>query len=336
MEQHRIVGTTRRAVLAGLAAALVPAPLVAQAQPRDVMRRLGVLTVTSNSQLVQGLNAALVQALGALGWHEGSNLHIDWRFAGGDSALVERAAAELVALGPDVVYAAGTIAIAALRRQTRTIPIVFTLTIDPVGQGFVASLAHPGGNVTGFTAYAPPMAGKWLEMLTQITPAVAHVAVLGSPTLPPYDLMLSNVEEAGRSLAVAVDGAPCRDDAEIEAATAKLAREVRGGLLVIPDAFNSSHRDAIITFAAKYRLPAIYPERTYAKDGGLMSYGSDFVDQYRRAAAYLDRILNGEKPGDLPVQDPTKFELVLNLRTAKALGVTFSQSLLVSADEVIE
>ena len=231
----------------------------------------------------------------------------------------------------------GSPAVEALRRQTSTIPIVFALVTDPVGQGFVASLARPGGNITGFSAYDPPMAGKWLGMLTQITPPVARVAVLFNPATAPYaGLMLRAIEDAAPSFAVTVRAAPVHDDAEIEAMMAGLAREERGGLLVLPGAFTNVHRDAIVALAARHRLPAVYPFRFFATIGGLMSYGIDHDDLFRRAAAYVDRILKGAKPGDLPVQRPTKFELVINLKTAKALGITVAPSLLATADEVIE
>ena len=232
-------------------------------------------------------------------------------------------AAELIALNPEVLVAWGSPSVAALRRQISTIPIVLVNVTDPVGQGFVESLARPGGNITGFTDYDPPMAGKWLGMLTQITPPVARVAVLFNPATAPFaGLMLRAIEEAARSFAVAVRAAPCHDDAEIEAMMAGLAREERGGLLVLPENFNIVHRDAIITLAARYRLPAVYPYRFFTAIGGLMSYGIDPNDLFRRAASYVDRILKGAKPADFPVQNPSKFELVINLKTAQALGLT--------------
>ncbi len=338
MGERGFLGATRRTILASIAAALMPGPLAAQPQPRDGMRRLGVLMSPRNDPNGQARAAALVQGLAALNWHEGGNLHIEWRWAGGDPALFERYAAELVALGPDVLVAgASSTAVEALRRQTSTIPIVFVVVADPVGQGFVASLARPGGNITGFSAYDPPMAGKWLGMLTQIAPPVAHVAVLYNPATAPYAaLMLRAIEEAARSLAVAERAAPVNDDAELEAMMAGLVREERGGLLVLPDPFTGGHRDAIIAVAARHRLPAVYPYRYFTASGGLMSYGIDQDDHYRRSAGYVDRILKGANPGELPVQRPTKFEMALNLKTAKALGVTFPPSLLAGADEVIE
>jgi putative ABC transport system substrate-binding protein len=280
---------------------------------------------------------ALAQGLAALNWHEGDNLRVDWRWAGGDAALYERYAAELVALGPEVILAPGTASVEALQRQASTIPIVFTLVADPVGQGFVASLARPGGNITGFSGYDTSMVTKWLAMLTQIVPPVARVAVLYNPATTPYaGLMLHAIEEAAPSLGAAVRDAPVHDDAEIEATMTGLARVERSGLLVLPNAFANTHRDAIVALAARYRLPAVYPFRFFAEAGGLMSYGTDRSDPFRRAADYIDRILKGAKPSDLPVQNPTKFELVLNSKTANALGVAFPVTLLATADEVIE
>jgi len=343
VEHDPIMRTTRRKVLAVVAATLAAGPLAVQAQPRDGRephgsRRLGVLMPTlAKDPQGQALAAALVQGLGALGWKEGTDLRIDWRWVGGDLVLFDRYAAELVALGPDVLLAMGSPSVAALRRQTSTIPIVFTIVTDPIGQGFVESLSRPGGNMTGFSNYDPPMAGKWLGMLTQITPPVARVAVLYDPATAAYaGLMLRAIEEAAPSQRVVAQPAPCRDDAEIEAIMAGLAREERDGLLVLPDPLTISHREAIIALAARHRLPAVYPFRFYAESGGLMSYGTDQVDLFRGAASYVDRILKGAKPADLPVQAPAKFELVINLKTAKALGVTVAPSLLSIADDVIE
>jgi putative tryptophan/tyrosine transport system substrate-binding protein len=339
MRKRAIGCTTRRAVFTGIAAALAPRPLVAQAQSRCGMRRLGVLMGGSGSDdpLGQARAAALMQGLGALNWRDGGNLRIDWRWAGGDPALYERYAAELIAFDPDVLVAWGSPGVAALRRHSSTIPIVIVNVTDPVGQGFVESLAHPGGNITGFTDYDPPMAGKWLGMLTQIVPPVARAAVLFNPATAPFaGMMLRVMEETAPSLAVAVRASPCRDDAEIEAMMADLPREGRGGLVILPENFNIVHRDAIITLAARYRLPAVYPYRFFTESGGLMSYGIDPYDLFRRAASYVDRILKGGKPGDFPVQNPDKFELVVNLKTARALSITVAPSLLGTANEVIE
>ena len=327
---------SRRDFIELTAGAAVGLPLTAHAQPRDGMRRVGVLMGGPDDPLGQARAAALVQGLGALNWHEGGNLRIDWRWASGDPALYERYAVELIALNPDVLVAWGSPSVAALRRQISTIPIVLVNVTDPVGQGFVESLARPGGNITGFTDYDPPMAGKWLGMLTQITPPVARVAVLFNPATAPFaGLMLRVIEESAPSLAVAVQATPCRDDAELAAMMAGLAREERGGVLVLPENFNIVHRDAIITLAARYRLPAVYPYRFFTAIGGLMSYGIDPNDLFRRAATYVDRILKGAKPADFPVHNPSKFELVINLKTAQALGITVAPSLLTTADEVM-
>jgi len=336
--RHRPVGlTTRRAVFAGIAAALAPRPLPAQEQSRDGMHRLGVLMGVSDDPLGQTRAAALVQGLSALNWHDGGNLRIDWRWAGGDPALYERYAAELIALDPEVLVAWASPSVAALRRRTSTIPIVIVNVTDPVGQGFVESLARPGGNITGFTDYDPPMAGKWLWLLTQLIPPVVRAAILFNPATAPFaGMMVRVIEESAPSLAMTVRTAPYRDDAEIEAMMTGLAREERGGLLILPENFNIVHRDAIITLAARYRLPAVYPYRFFTASGGLMSYGIDPNDLFRRAASYADRILKGAKPADFPVQNPSKFELVINLKTARALGITVAPLLLATADEVIE
>jgi putative ABC transport system substrate-binding protein len=315
-------------------------PLAARAQKVESVRRLGVLMGSANDTVGRANATALVQGLGALGWKEGGNLRIEWRWTGGDgggnAALFERYATEVLAFEPEVLMA-GTAAIEAVRRHNSTIPIVFTNVTDPVGQGFVESLAHPAGNTTGFSNYDPPMAGKWLTMLTQITPPIGRVAVLYNPATTPFaGLMLRAIEDTAPSLKVAVRAAPVNDDAEIEALMARLAREERGGLLVLPNLFTTVHRNAIVTLAARHRLPAVYAFRYFTRIGGLMSYGVDQPDLYRRAAVYVDRILKGAKPRDLPVQLPTKFELVINLKTAKVLGITLAPSLLGTADEVIE
>ena len=328
----------RRNFVALAAGAVIGRPLLAQAQAQGGMRRVGVLmSLRSDDPEGHAYAAALVQGLGALGWHEGANLRLDWRWAGGDPALFQRYASELVAHSPDVLVAFSSPSVEAMRRETTTIPMVFTVVSDPIGQGFVASLAHPGGNITGFSAYDPPMAGKWLQMLTQITPPVANVVVLYNPATAPYaGLMLHAIEEAAPSLRVSVRAARYRDDAELEAIMAGLGHEEHGGLLFLQDVFAIAHRNAIVTLAARYRLPAVYPYRFIAASGGLMSYGTEYADLFRRAAAYVDRILKGETPADLPVQAPTKFELVINLNTAKALGITVAPALLAGADEVIE
>jgi putative tryptophan/tyrosine transport system substrate-binding protein len=314
-------------------------PIAARAQQPERMRRIGVLMGFSSTDLEgQTRTAAFVQGLGAQNWHEGSNLRIDWRWGGGDRALFERYAAELLSLGPEVLVAGGSsAAVETLQQQTTTIPIVFVNIIDPIGQGFVASLAKPGGNITGFSNYDTAMAGKWLEMLKQVTSGVTRVAVLYNPTTAPYaPSILHTIEEVAPSFALAVRAAPANDAAEITTTMAGLAQEEHVGLLVLPDISTTLHRDAIVALAARYHLPAVYPYRYFTALGGLMSYGIDPIDLFRRAASYVDRILKGEKPAELPVQLPTKFELVINLKTAKSLGLTVPQSLLSRADEMIE
>jgi putative ABC transport system substrate-binding protein len=280
---------------------------------------------------------AFRNALAKLGWTEGKNIRIEVRWGGADPVLFASYAAELVKLSPELLFCDGTAALEALRRQTRTIPIVFAVVTDPVAQGFVASLARPDGNITGFSAMQPSMIGKGFGMLTQLVPPVARVAVLYNPATMPYaEQMIRAVEEAALPLAVTVRGAPANDVAEIDAMAAELAREERGGMVVLPSTFTVSHRATIIALASRHRLTAVYFFPYFATEGGLMSYGVDVTDLHIRSAAYVDRILRGEKPGDLPIQLPTKFELVINLKAAKALGVSIAPSLLATADEVIE
>ena len=327
----------RREFITLLGSAAAAWPLVARAQQPERMRRIGVLMGAVESDPARRSQlAAFRGALAKLGWREGSNLGIEVRW-GADPELCARYAAELVALGPEVLLADSSPSLEALHRQTRTIPIVFVTVADPVGQGFVANLAHPGGNITGFSVFDAPMASKWLEMLTQITPPVTRVAMLFNPATTPYaNLILQAMEEAAPSFAVAVRAAPVNSDSEVDAVMAALAREGRGGVLVLTSIFTATNRDAIITLAARHRLPAVYAFPFFAEAGGLMSYGVDVADVHRRAADYVNRILNGDKPGDLPVQTPTKFHLVINLKTARALDITVATSLLAIADEVIE
>lgn len=328
----------RRAVLAGIAASLAPHPLRAQTPPRDGVKRLGVLMGNlASDPVAQAYTASLIKGLRALDWRDGDNLRIDWRWSGGDSGLFDRYAAELVALGPDVLLAQSSPSVVALRQKTSTLPIIFTMVSDPVGQGFVENLARPGRNITGFSDFNALMAGKWLEMLTQVAPPVARVSVLYNPATAPYaGLMMRAIEDAAPAFAVTARAAPCRNEAEIEALIADLAGGGRGGLLVLTDIFTIVHAGTILAAAAHHRLPTVYFTRSFTVAGGLMSYGIDYADLFLRAAAYVDRILRGASPGDLPVQQPTRFELVINLKTAKALDITLSTTLLATADEVIE
>lgn len=316
--------------LLGVIAAL---PASVQAQP-DATRRLGVLSVTAAEDAIgQARSTILVEALAGHGWKERDNLRIDWRSGGGDRAKIARFADELVALKPDILLAVGTPSVEELRQRTTTIPIVFAVVTDPVSQGFVKNLAHPGGNVTGFTDYDGPLAGKWLEMLTQVTPPVRRVFVVYNPETAPFaPLMLRTLEDAGRTLHVLVEPAPVSDAGSIAA----LASRKEGGLLVLPDFFTMANRAQLLAVIGEARLPAVFWSRTFVEEGGLMSYSTDSAEQLRRAASYIDRILRGAQAADLPVQNPTKFELTINLKTAKALGITLPAGLLAIANDVIE
>lgn len=317
--------------LLGMTAAL-PASVLAQ-QP-NATRRLGVLSVTADDDAVGNERSGiLVEALAALGWKERDNLVIDWRSGGGDRARIARLAEEMIAQKPDVLFAVGTPSVEELHRRTTTTPIVFAIVTDPVSQGFVQNLAHPGGNMTGFTDYDGPLAGKWLEMLTQLTPKVSRVLIVYNPATAPFaPLMLRTIEDAGRVLGVTVEPAPVQDAASIAA----LASRKDAALLVLPDFFTMVHRAQLLKAVNEGELPAMFWSRSFVEEGGLMSYSTDGTEQLRRAAAYIDRILKGAQPADLPVQNPTKFELVINLKTARALGVTIPDSLLVTAHDVVE
>jgi putative ABC transport system substrate-binding protein len=304
----------------------------------EQMRRVGVLIAFSeNDPVSQATVTAFAQALGRLGWVDGKNIRIDYRFAAGDAVLFETYAAELVGLSPDAILAGTPPAITALLQQTRTIPIVFVLVVDPVGLGFIQSLARPGGNVTGFGAFDPPIVGKWLQLLKEIAPAVTRVAVIFNPDTAPFAPLFNRViETAAPSFGMTVTFAPVRSDEAIEEAIATLAREPGGGLINLPDVFTATHRGVTIAAAARYSLPLIGPAQFFPKAGGLMSYWFDPVDMHAQAASYIDRILTGANPADLPVQQPTKYSLVINLNTAKALGLTVPPGMLDLADEVIE
>jgi putative tryptophan/tyrosine transport system substrate-binding protein len=331
------VGIGRREFISALGSATVW-PFAARAQQAERIRRIGFLATGLVSDLLsKDFANAFLHGLDALGWKDGVNLHIDWRWGGVDVPLMAHQAAELVALAPDVLLAGGNLAVEPLREQTRTIPVVFALVSDPVGMGYVQSLPHPGGNITGFSAYDPPIYTKQVQMLTEITPPAATVAVLYNPESAPYaGRMVRAMDDAAKALGVVLREAPCHDDGEIQAMMSALARDGRGGVLALGDAFNQVHRLAIIALALEYRIPTVAAERQITEIGGLMSYTIDLPDLFRRSATYVDRILKGAKPSDLPVQLPTKFEIAINLKTAKALGVTITPSLLATADEVIE
>jgi putative tryptophan/tyrosine transport system substrate-binding protein len=312
-------------------------PLAARAQqPGERMRRIGVLMyLAADDPEGQARLAAFAQALKQLGWNEGRNLRIDTRWARADD--LHRHAAELVALAPDVLVAAtGTATVAPLLQATRTVPIVFVTVVDPVGAGFVASLARPGGNATGFTIYEYSMSGKWLELLKEIAPPVTRAAVLRDPAVASGIGQFGAVQIVAPSLGVEVTPVDIRDAGEIERAVSAFANGSNGGLVVTGSAGAIVHRELIATLAARYRLPAVYPARYSVNAGGLISYGPDLIDQFRRAAGYVDRILKGERPADLPVQAPNKYEVVINLKTAKTLGLEIPPTLLARADEVIE
>jgi putative tryptophan/tyrosine transport system substrate-binding protein len=315
-------------------------PLGARAQQPERMRRVGVLMSTGNPEgdpESRARSAALRQGLEKLGWTEGQNIQLDYRWARGDPDQVQMLAKELVRLQPDVIVANTTTACIALKRETTTIPVVFVNVVDPIGSGLVASLARPGGNFTGLIHFEPSMAGKWLEMLKEIAPSVVRVAILYSPeTLPSYALYVRVVEAAAPSFAITPVTTPANNAAEIERAIDAFAREPNGGLIVLPDATPVVNRGLIVALAARDHLPAVYPFGFFARDGGLMSYGVDADDRFRESASYIDHILKGAKPAELPVQLPTKFEMVVNIKTAKALGLDVPMHLQQRADEVIE
>jgi ABC-type uncharacterized transport system substrate-binding protein len=296
-----------------------------------------LLAGAEDDPFVQADIAALQQGLDKLGWIEGRNIKLDYRWGRANTDRFPVIARELLALQPDLIVAVTTTAAIALKRETATTPVVFVNVVDPIGSGLVTSLARPGGNFTGFIHFEPGMAGKWLEMLKQVAPSLTRVAILYSDkTLPSHGLYMRTVEAAAPSFAIVPIATPANDAAEIERAIDAFAREPKGGLIVLPDATPVVNRDLIITRAGRNHLPAVYPFSFFVRDGGLMSYGVDAIDRYRQAASYVDRILKGAKPADLPVQMPTKFELVINLKTARTLGLTIPQSLLLQADEVIQ
>jgi putative ABC transport system substrate-binding protein len=328
----------RREFIALLGGAAVAWPRAARAQQADRMRRVGVLEArTADDREAQARLAAFLQGLQELGWTDGRNVRIDYRWAAADADRSRTYAAELVAVGPDVILAAGSLSVAALQQTTRTVPIVFVNIIDPVGAGFVARLARPGGNTTGFTSFEYSLSGKWLELLKEITPNLTRIAILRDPALAAGIGQFAAIQAmAPPSFGVELSPIDVRDGGEIERDIAAFARESNGGLIVTGSSATAVHRELIIMLAARHRLPAVYPFRYFVTSGGLISYGPDPIEQYRRAAGYVDRILKGEKAADLPVQSPTKYELAINLKTANALGLTMPPSLLARADQVIE
>jgi putative ABC transport system substrate-binding protein len=327
----------RREFIAGLGSAAA-SPLVGRAQQLDRMRRIGVLIPGNENDSLSKLQlAAFTQGLAALGWTEGRNVRIELRSYSADINRIRVIARELVGLQPDIILTGATAATVALQRETRTIPIVFASVGDPVASSIVARLDRPSGNITGFASTEAALGGKWLELLSEIAPGLKRAAILFNPdTAAQAPTFLPSFETAARSLKLMPIIAPVHSDAEIETAIIALGREPGGGLATVGDAFTLQHRAPIISAAARNNVPAVYRFSDFARDDGLLSYGPDPVDPYRRAASYVDRILRGEKPGDLPVQFPTKFEMIVNLKTVKALGLTVPQSILLRADEVIE
>jgi len=313
-------------------------PLAARAQQPDRMRLIGVLMAYAESDsTAQSWLAAFRAALAKLGWTEGSNLRIELRWSAADPEKIRTFAKELVDLRPDAIFGVTTPVIAALARETKTIPIVFASVSDPIGSGFAVNLAHPGGNITGFTVNDPAVGGKWVELLKEIAPRTVRVALLFNPaTAVPIQFFMPSIQAAASSFAIEVSAAPVHAKDEIEGVIAAQAHSPGGGLIVMPDAFNEPIREQIIALAARYRVPTIYYNRFFSELGGLISYGELRVETFRLAAGYIDRILKGEKPADLPVQAPTKFELIINLKTAKALGLTIPDKLMALANEVIE
>jgi putative tryptophan/tyrosine transport system substrate-binding protein len=332
-----IRGMKRRAFIAALGGAAAW-PLVARAQQAERMRLIGVLmSYVESDPAAQSDFAAFRGALTKLGWTEGTDLRIEVRWGAADQDRVNKFAKELVDLRPDAILGVTQSVTSALARQTRTIPIVFAVVSDPIGGGLAPSLAHPSGNITGFTYVDPAVGGKWIELLKEIAPRTVRVALLFNPgTAAPPEFFMPFIQAAASSFAVQATAAPVHAKDEIEGVIAAQARNPGGGLIVMPDPFNVTNRDLIIALAARYNVPAIYNVPFYAKSGGLIAYGTDRAESFRQAAGYVDRILKGAKPADLPVQQPTKFELVVNLKTAKALGLTVPPTLLARADEVIE
>jgi putative tryptophan/tyrosine transport system substrate-binding protein len=312
-------------------------PLAARAQQADRMRRIGVLTsATTDDTEFQAWVGAFRQALQELGWTDGRNIHIDYRYTAGDAERTRKYAAELAALAPDVILAPGASTVGPLLQATRTVPIVFPIMVDPVAGGFVDSLARPGGNATGFMLFEYSISGKWLELLKQIAPGVTRVAVLGDPSTPTGPAQFGVIQAVAPSLRVEVNSFNKRDAGEIERTVTAFARSPNGGLIVTTGGRALLNRDLIIKLAALHKLPAIYFDRSFVAAGGLVSYGPDRIDMWRKAAGYVDRILKGEKPANMPVQAPTKYQLVINLKTAKALGLDVPVHLQQTADEVIE
>jgi putative tryptophan/tyrosine transport system substrate-binding protein len=327
----------RREFIRGIAGAVAAWPLAAHAQQTEAVRRIGVLMPFATDDLeAQARYAAFLERLQQLGWTDGRNVHVDARWSAGNASDTRKYAEELVALAPDVIFASASPGLGSALQATRTIPIVFATVTDPVGAGYVQSLSQPGGNATGFMMFEYSLCAKWLALLKEIAPGVTRAAVLRDPAIAAGIGQFAVIQSVAPSVGVDVSPVNITDAAEIERAVAAFAHSANGGLISTASVLSAIHRDLIITLAAQHKLPAVYQERYYVAGGGLISYGPNFLDQFRRAAGYVDRILKGEKPADLPVQAPTKYELVINLKTAKALGLTMPPTVLSRADEVIE
>jgi putative ABC transport system substrate-binding protein len=326
----------RREFIAGLGSAAAW-PVVARAQQREGVRRIGVLIGgDENDPVINAWVSAFTQVLAGFGWIDGRNVGMDFRWGGNDTNRIQVLAKEFVRLHPDIIVTGGTPATVALQRETRTIPIVFVGVTDPVASSIVARLNQPGGNITGFANMEATLGGKWLELLWEIAPGLKRVAIMFNPDTAPASTYMPSFETAAQSLKIEPIIAPVHSDIEIEAVSVALGREPGGALIVLPDAWTNVHRASVIAAAARNNVPAVYSLPVFARDGGLLSYGADLADNWRRAATYADRILRGTKPAELPVQLPAKLEMVVNLKTAKALGLTVPQSILLSADEVIQ
>jgi putative ABC transport system substrate-binding protein len=327
----------RREFIAGLGGAAAW-PLAVRAQQGNRVRRIGVLIGgrDQNDRLAKAYVSAFTKALADLGWTDGRNVRMDLRWGSGDTNRIQALAQELVGLQPDIIVTSLTPATVAPQRETRAIPIVFVNVADPVASGIVARLDRPNGNVTGFALYEATLGGKWLELLSEIAPGLKRAAIMFNPDTVTASAYMPSLETAARSLKIEPIPAPVHSDGEIETAIIALGREPGGGLLVMPDVFTLTHRAPIILAAARNNVPAVYGVSDFVKDGGLLSYGIDLVDPFRRAATYVDRILRGEKPGDLPVQLPTKFEMIVNRKAATALGLAIPPSIMLRADEVID
>jgi ABC-type uncharacterized transport system substrate-binding protein len=327
----------RREFVQGIAGLAATWPFAVHAQSERV-RKIGVLMSTSENDVEGQAHAALLrQGLKDLGWTDGRNVHFDYRWNGGDATRAKINAAELVSQKSDVIIANSTLSLAVVHKETTTIPIVFVVVGDPVGQGFVTSLAHPGGNITGFSAFEFAISSKWLELIKEVAPKVARVAFVFNPEAGPFaDKFVQSITPLAHSLGINLIVTPTRDADDIDRALAAVSGEPKGALIVNPDSFTVANRGLIISLAARYRLPAIYAYRFYAAEGGLLSYGHDFNEPWQRAPAYVDKILKGANPADLPIQQPTKFELVINLKTAETLGLSMPPQLLDRADELIE